>query len=468
MAGGRYTFEREIGRGASGPVWSGHDTVLGRRVALKRVGVHPGASSADATHADREARLAASLSHPHVVGVLDLTVIEGEHWLVMECVEGTNLARMVREQGPLEPRRAARLLAQVTEALTLAHRAGIVHRDVKPSNVLVTLDDVAKLTDFGIARGVDDPSVTRTGLVTGSPAYLAPEVATGSAATRASDVWSLGATLYHLVDGRPPYDVGDNVLSTMYRIVHEDPPRLPDAGPLDVVLRHTMATDPAQRWTMQEVHEALLLACGEQPAQDPARVLPSSRSADVLDTPSGSTRVVAAFAPDGGDTSLGGSVERTWVRRSAWLAGAAVVVTATVLAFVLGRGDRPADDVTAAGPDPVPTTSAPQDPSPQGEVTEATLSDFVEDYLGTVTQDLATSWNRLTPQFQQASNGFDSYQKFWRSVRSASPTVVDVDLDAMTVTYEVDYVMRNGNRTSDTVTLRLAHDGSQLLIAGES
>src|SRR5690606_17219080 len=197
------------------------------------------------------------------------------YWLVMELVEGPTLSQLVRERGPLPGPEAARLLAQVAEALTTAHRAGIVHRDVKPPNILATPHGHAKLTDFGIAKGADDTSHTMTGLVTGSPAYLAPEVATGSPATPASDVWSLGATLYHLLAGRPPYDVGDNVLSTMYRIVHEDPPRLPGRGRLNEILERTMAMDPEHRWTMDQVHDALDLLA-HQPAESvgPVDVVP--------------------------------------------------------------------------------------------------------------------------------------------------------------------------------------------------
>lgn len=462
MTAARYTFDREIGRGASGPVWSGHDTVLGRRVALKRVGAHPGRISDDVQQGAREARLAASLNHPHVVGVLDLAVIDGEHWLVMECVEGTDLARTVRERGPLEPAEAAHLLAQVAEALAAAHRAGIVHRDVKPSNVLVTADGTAKLTDFGIALSADDPSVTRTGLVTGSPAYLAPEVATGSAATPASDVWSLGATLFHLLAGRPPYHVGDNVLSTMYRIVHEAPPRLPELGALNVVLEHTMATDPRDRWSMEEVHEALVLAGGR--ATSPTRsTLAAARGQRTEGTPQ-ATRVSMALSP--------GARPRPRSRRrwtvAAWALGAAAVVLATVLAFEAGRVDDVRDEPAAAGPDGGADGAAGPTASPTADDPAQEMTAFVDDYLATVTSDPRAAWERLTPGFQSESGGFGSYQGFWRTVRSATPSNVTADVGAMTVTYDVDYLMRNGRSTSDRVTLQLVRDGSGYRIDGES
>ena len=247
MIAGRYTLDREIGRGGMGAVWLGTDQTLGRTVALKRIGIAPGGGTPDVQRAEREARLAARLNHPHVVAVFDLVDDEDsdQQWMVMEHVEGTNLSEIVRANGPLPPDQIAPILAQVADALAAAHTAGIVHRDVKPSNILVTPDGNVKLTDFGIARSEADAALTQTGLVTGSPAYLAPEVATGQSATEASDVWSLGATLCHALTGKPPYEVGDNVMGALYRIVHEDPPRPDNAGWLRPLLAASMVKDPA-------------------------------------------------------------------------------------------------------------------------------------------------------------------------------------------------------------------------------
>jgi len=244
---GRYTLEREIGRGGMGAVWLGRDEMLGRPVAIKRLGAVPGQDPDDrerAERAEREARLAARLSHPHVVAVYDLVEQDDQQYLVMEHVDGTNLSGYLHAQGPLSPDRAAQLLGQAAEALAAAHEAGIVHRDVKPSNMLVTSDGQVKLSDFGIARAEADPSLTQTGLVTGPPAYLAPEVASGATATARSDVWSLGASLYHALAGHPPYEVSDNVLGALYRIVHEEPPRVDEPGWLGPLLRATMCRDP--------------------------------------------------------------------------------------------------------------------------------------------------------------------------------------------------------------------------------
>jgi len=217
---GRYSLDREIGRGGTGVVWLGRDEVLGRNVALKRIGLLPGADSTDLARAEREARLSAQLNHPHVVSVFDVVVDTEAHWLVMEYVEGFTLGDLVRQRGRLSPDAAAPLLWQAADALVAAHGAGIVHRDVKPSNILVTTSGQVKLTDFGIARIATDPSLTQTGMVTGSPAYLAPEVAIGDRGGEAGDVWSLGATVFFLLAGRAPYEIGDHVLSALYRIVN--------------------------------------------------------------------------------------------------------------------------------------------------------------------------------------------------------------------------------------------------------
>ena len=257
MIAGRYTLEREVGRGGMGVVWLARDEVLGRLVAMKRVGMFPGGSDPDIERAAREARLAATLNHPHVVAVFDLVTDGAEQWLVMEYVDCVTLGGLVKRDGPLSLDHAARLVGQAAQALAAAHAAGIVHRDVKPANILVTAADQVKLTDFGIARAVADASLTQTGLVTGSPSYLAPEVASGSKATDASDTWSLGATLFHALAGRPPYEVTDNPLGTLYKIINEDPPRLADAGWLAPVLESTMAKDPADRWSMERVRDVL-------------------------------------------------------------------------------------------------------------------------------------------------------------------------------------------------------------------
>jgi serine/threonine protein kinase len=474
---GRYTLEREIGRGGTGAVHLGRDEVLGRPVALKRIGMVPGAEAPDMARAEREARLAAMLNHPHVVGVYDLVVEDDHQWLVMEYVEGETLAQRIRRQGHLGHDDAASLMWQAADALAAAHAHDVVHRDVKPSNILVTASDQAKLTDFGIARAQADASLTQTGLVTGSPAYLAPEVASGSTATAASDVWSLGATLYHCLAGHPPYDVGENLIGGLYKIVHEDPPRLTDAGPMAPVLEHTMVRDPEQRWTMAQVRDHLdALRRGEAPTQ----VVPVPAPAPVpvpVDPP-------AATPADEHTTTRAGAVAPTprsaRRRRSPlpWLVAVAAALLVGIIAVAVLRDDpeQPSADPANDASSPSETTSEPTpEPTEESPTEEATppptrreMTSFITTYLSTVTSDPEATFAMLTPEFQEASNGFEGYSGFWGTVESATPRDITADPESLTVTYTVDYVMEDGRQTTDDVSLQLVRQDDSYLIAGEA
>lgn len=434
---GRYDIEREVGRGGMGAVWLARDTVLGRPVALKRLGFAPGAADPDLARAGREARLAARLSHPHVVAVFDLVTEGDDHWLVMEYVEGETLAGLVRRTGALPIDRAAIVIQQAADALAAAHADGIVHRDVKPSNILVTSDGVVKLSDFGIARAQADVTLTQTGLVTGSPAYLAPEVASGQSATAASDVWSLGATLFHALAGHSPYEVGENVLGALYRIVHEDPPRLASAGWLDPVLRATMAIDPAERWSSAQVRD--FLAAGPQAG-------------------------VVVPQPVGERTQ---ELRPARTRRTGWWPAVAVALVALVAGLLVWLGTRD-DEPSATGDGPGGgATSSSTGQTSGGEVTADGMENFIEDYLVTVTSDQAAAWEQLTSDFQEASGGFESYQRFWSRIRTADLLSATPDPDSGEISYTVEYQYQNGRKTSDQVTLQLEGTDGDYRIAGE-
>ncbi|WP_309648536.1 serine/threonine-protein kinase [Nocardioides sp.] len=457
MIAGRYSLDREIGRGGMGAVWLGRDEVLGRQVAIKRIGMAPGGSSPDLLRAEREARLAARLNHPHVVAVFDLVDEDDAQWLVMEYVEGSTLAELVRTSGALPVDQAAAIVAQAAEALAAAHEAGIVHRDVKPSNILVTPDGQVKLSDFGIARAEADASLTQTGLVTGSPAYISPEVASGRQATDLSDVWSLGATLFHALAGAPPYDIGDNVIGGLYRIVHEEPPRLDTAGWLTPVLDSSMTVDPGGRWSMRQVVDFLRAG----PSATPPRPVPDRRTL-ATDTGSSSTQVMSRVLPQ--PTADPGSRRAGRPSRLFPILVAMVVIALlTVIGVLVGmnRGDDTDRTVTPSGsPTSAPPTSeAPARPTREGMVA------FIESYLQTASSDPAAGFRLLTPTFQSES---PRYEQFWGSVTNVRLLDISADPDALTVSYTYRYDLDgNGPKTED-IDLALEYDNGAYLIAGEA
>ena len=466
MIAGRYTLGREIGRGGSGTVHLALDEMLNRQVAIKRIGLIPGSDNAELERAEREARLAAALNHPHVVSVFDLVDDDDVRWLVMEYVDGQTLSERVRAGGPLEAAEAATLLSQTADALVAAHANGIVHRDVKPSNIMIA-HGAAKLNDFGIARSREDASLTQTGLVTGSPAYLAPEVASGSSATPASDVWSLGATLFHAVTGKPPYDMGDNLIGALYKLVHEEPPRLPEDHPLAGLLSVMMTREPEHRWPMQRVRDELArVARGERSTVvAPDGVPPTVERTGELPT-------MAAPASPVAPPPLAPTPRPARQRRSGigwgWIAAAAVLAVAAIVAAYVwaGRGTpEAADNDSPDSAQTSETTSNPPSSSP--EDTREQMDAFIASYLATVTRDPESAFEQLTPEFQKVSGGYDDYLGWWSTVRSARVAAIESNPSDLTVGYTVRYVMKTGRSQTQQVRLQLQRQDDRYLIAGE-
>ncbi|HEY0816028.1 MAG TPA: serine/threonine-protein kinase [Pseudonocardia sp.] len=259
--GGRYRLSGQLGSGAMGTVWSGYDDVLQRRVAIKELKVPPGVPEQEALDLRerimREARALGGLSHPNVITVFDVVVDDGQPVVVLELVPSRNLATMIGENGALTSVQAAVVGYATAGGLRAAHRSGITHRDVKPGNVLIADDGRVKLTDFGIARNAADAPMTSVGLVLGSPAYIAPEVAAGQPVTPAADLWGLGATLFAAIEGRPPYDVHGDPVSTITEVVDGDVPRPRGSGPVVDVIAALMVKDPARRMPLDEVRQRL-------------------------------------------------------------------------------------------------------------------------------------------------------------------------------------------------------------------
>ncbi len=313
----RYRLLGSLGRGGMGIVWQARDEVLGREVAVKEVLLPPELPEAERAvmrqRTLREARSAARLSHPNVVTVYDVVEEDGRPWIVMELVRSRTLAQAIRDDGALPWREVAGIGVQVLAALRAAHAAGVLHRDVKPSNVLLAENGRVVLTDFGIASTEGETSLTQSGMLVGSPAFIAPERVRAHGAGPESDLWSLGATLYTAVEGRSPHDRGA-ALATLTAAVTEPPDPAPSAGLLWPAIDGLLRKDPAERIDARETDRLLRQALqsverdrpvppatpsGESGSGQRTSVLPVPPEAELPDD--GDTRSGnAAFGPEGG------------------------------------------------------------------------------------------------------------------------------------------------------------------------
>ncbi len=341
MLGGRYRLDQLLGRGSTAEVWRAFDVRLERPVAVKRLIAGGVGDPTTAARLEREARTVAGLSHPGIVTVYDTGIEDGMPWLAMELVDGESLADLLAREGRVDPRRAVAVAIQVARALQHAHEAGLVHRDVKPANIMLRADGRAQVVDFGITTGGDDARLTSAGMVVGSAAYLAPEVAAGNPASPASDVYSLSAVLFEMITGEPPF-TGSNLPAVLLAHQQQAPPsvsRSPDAPPwLDRVISRGMDKDPRRR------HESAGtfaddLAQGERGS----RV--SETMAMPVVTPPASTAAMAT-----------GSEAPVPPRRSkARLVAALVAALALVMLTAWALGGRRSDEDLAL--DSTPTTS---------------------------------------------------------------------------------------------------------------
>ncbi|WP_410675718.1 serine/threonine-protein kinase [Amycolatopsis sp. cmx-4-68] len=321
VVAGRYALLGELGRGGMGVVWRAQDQVIGRQVAVKELRL-PDAESAAvfSERALREVRTGGRLNDPAIVTVYDVVTDGGTTFIVMELVEAPSLADLVRQRGPMPAAQAAQLGERVLAALQAAHAAGIVHRDVKPANILVAPDGRVKLTDFGIADAVDDPRLTTSGMIVGSPAFMAPERVEGREAMPASDLWSLGATLFFAVEGSIPFERATTA-ATLHAIMTEVPYLTRGQGPIAAAILGLLVTNPEARLTAAQAQNLLTTAQGVRP------------------TPPGGT---AMLFPPGAPASRPPKRDL----RALWLSLAAVaVVGALVGGFFAGKAfEAPAVD----------------------------------------------------------------------------------------------------------------------------
>ncbi|MFI6335024.1 serine/threonine-protein kinase [Streptomyces sp. NPDC050535] len=397
LLAGRYRVLAQLGRGGMGVVWCARDEVLGREVAVKELRTYTDAAGPEladlSRRMQREARAAARVRHPGVVAVHDVAEVDGRPLIVMELVDGPSLDDVLRERGTLDPREAASIGAKVMDALAAAHRAGVLHRDVKPGNILLDRSGRVVLTDFGIAT-MEDPGdgsathLTRSGELVGSLDYLAPERAQGDDPGPASDVWALGATLYAAVEGASPFR-RTSTWSTLTAIVAEPLPEPVRAGPLGPVLRQLMHKHPEARPDADRARELLEEVAGGPEGDSVTTGLrmpePRPRETTVLSVPSippgfGPPEPVPAAPPGFGPPEPVATAPPAAVvpspaprrrRGRALLAAAAVTVvlaaTGVTVALLNSLGEAEAD--AAAGASPSRTDGAtPSDGASRGEV----------------------------------------------------------------------------------------------------
>jgi len=322
LIAGRYRLIERIGRGGMGTVWRAEDEVLGREIALKRLHVQPHLTDDELTtlyeRTRREARSAARIAHPNVVVVHDVVDDEGLPCIVMEYVPSTTLGTLLRGGGVIPPAEAARIGLAMTAALRAAHAAGVLHRDVKPGNVLLGADGRVVLTDFGIATATGTSTLTKTGELVGSIDYIAPERMKGHKPGPAADLWALGATLYQSVEGRPPFRKV-TAMETAYAIAVDPLEPMKQAGPLEPLIEALLAKEPEGRPSVADVEAALRGVVGEVPTGTaPTRMGP------MAPTRTGPTAAGPVGGGDGGD---GGPDPKPTRRRGRTLVRGAVAVT---------------------------------------------------------------------------------------------------------------------------------------------
>jgi serine/threonine-protein kinase len=440
----RYRLESRIATGGMGEVWRATDTSLGRLVAVKVLKNEYADDPQFRARFGTEARHAASLVHPGVASVYDFgeaAAVDGSGmprpFLVMELVDGQPLSALLRGGRPLDPDVVRDLMAQTADALGAAHRAGIVHRDVKPANLLVTPDRRIKITDFGIARASDGLGLTGTGQVMGTPQYLSPEQARGGTATPASDVYSLGVVAFECLVGHRPFDA-DSPVATALAHLNDPVPDVPPSVPADLaaVVRRAMAKEPEQRYADGDAFAAAL----RTPVSEAATAyvppvvppLPPTQTTQVLPP-------VPAAAP--APTTVADQRPPTGDRRRTWLVVllvAAVVAAIVLVAVLVAKANNGNDEPTATDT----TTSAPTTSPPTTETTptEETTSAPAEvqinesDYLGRDVDVVAAELRRkgLEVDTEPVDNPGD---KKADTVANVSPTTGLVKGDTVTVEY---------------------------------
>lgn len=421
---GRYRLTRKLGSGAMGAVWLADDELLHRTVAVKELLLPAGLSDEAAEQARqralREGRIAARIRHNNAVTVYDVVDDAGKPVLIMEYLQSHSLADALARRGPLPPREVAHIGAEIASALAAAHDVGIVHRDVKPANILLGEDGSIKLTDFGISRATGDITVTSTGMLTGSPAYLSPEAARGAVPGPSSDVFSLGATLYRAVEGRLPFGQQDNTIAVLHAVANGqvDPPV--QAGPLTDTLHWMLHSHPANRPEMHTARE-WLAGVAAAPDEDPDAPTTTVEPATQI------VRPAVGGPPQGRKKSRAPLF--AGLGAAALVIAAAVVVALTVdfdgdnSAGSAGSGSQvtatTSGDSTATGVDTSasegPDTGGPGTAEPSQEPVGAEdFEQVVREFYEVMPEDTDAGWALLTENLRDV--GQDRFDTYWNTI----------------------------------------------------
>lgn len=522
---GRYRLVNRLASGGMGSVWEAWDELLQRPVAVKQLLPQSGGEDIQVAvdRAMREARITARLHHPHAVPVYDVVEHDGRPCLIMQYVPSASLQEVLNDKGVLAPAVVAGIGAEIASALAAAHEVGIVHRDVKPSNVLITEDGSAKLTDFGVSHAAGDVTLTSAGIVTGTPAYLAPEVARGARSNPATDVFSLGATLYAALEGMPPFGTADNPMALLHRVASGqiEPPRR--SGPMAPLLIRMLAANPADRPPMIDVsHTLAALHADLVSTQTATRRAPPPAAVPLAapvaagwpagaDAPVAQTAALPVVGPPGPPTDVPLSRpprDREPGHRGALIAAvvaALVVLGLGVLLAVLltgnGNGNspqagspstsasRPATHSATPSASPssrLPSSSSPpsssesqsesqsatkssSSPAPTtqpvgGSPTDAQLAQAITDYYALLPSNTDEAWNRLTKRYQHGTaRNRQYYQSFWDDIQAVDTS--DVSGNAPnSVQATVTYTYQDGHVVVERTAFTLVRQDGILKI----
>ncbi|MGH3794211.1 MAG: serine/threonine-protein kinase [Pseudonocardiaceae bacterium] len=498
-----------------GIVWQARDERLHRLVAVKQLLLQPDLSPEETEGARqralREARIAARLQHPNAIVVYDVAEHEGEPCLVMEYLPSRTLGAVLAEQGCLPVTEVASIGRQVASALAAAHAAQIVHRDVKPGNILIADGGTAKITDFGVSRAAGDVTVTQTGMMAGTPAYLAPEVARGQVPTPASDVFSLGATLFAAIEGRAPFGDGENQLALLHAVAAGDvaPPR--HAGPLTPTLMSLLAKDPSARPDMRQASLELAAATDSRPVQitrpgtwspkpaaaatppptlasrpippppplpPPATPPPSPPKVSEPPVRRPAPRPVPRPAASTATRSDPDLRRRAGVFATALLAVLALAVTGGLVLKNMGdqaaapNTPAPTPSTSAPAPPPAQQAATPQPPATQpvhaseGSIDWSSAGQLVINYYNGL-DNPSSAWRMLSTTAQAFFGNEAQFASHWSQYSSVSARnafgVTDNGDGTVNVPVDVTYHTGNNDQTQKRV-LRVTRLGGQLLI----